>query len=796
MLKSYLKIAFRNIIKHKGFSFINITGLAIGLTCTILMLVYVNHELSYDRFHKNAENIYKVFSKTETDWYALSSGALKSAIVDGFPEVINAARVCPWGGYIDFDGFINYEGHRYKENRFFIVDPEFLDIFTFPLISGTPKKALSEPFSVVLTQEMAEKYFNNKDPIGKILKFDGKYEYKVTGILKNIPANSHLIFDFLISLNTIYSTSYQGRIEELINWENYFSATYIQLEKGSDPNTIENKLQALVQRNLGERSEGKFHLQPLTKIYLNPMNPPIGISGDVSYVYLFSVIAFISMLIACFNYINLSTARSTNRMKEVGIRKVVGANRFNLVKQFFSESILYIVISLIVSIFLVKLFLPAFGSFIDRGLSFRLVSDSVLLLELICITVFLGIFSGSYPALFLSSFSPFNMLKGGFIIRGQRSNKIRNSLVFIQFIFFISLVICTFSVYNQLSYIKNTNLGFTRDNIIVVPVAQMNLERNYEALKTELSRHSQISGISVSNKLPSLITGGGDARWEGKTDENIRFIHGLVDYSFLDLYGIELLQGRNFSKEIPADIKQAYLLNETAVKAIGWKAPIGKRFNQWGEEDGFVIGVIDDFHFLPLHHKIESLVISLIQNEWEEAAYISIKISTNDITGTMSFVEQKFKKFLPDYSFSYTFFDDQIDRMYDSERKLWQSLIIFTLIAVFIACLGLLGLASFTAEQRTKEIGIRKVLGASVSGIFMLLSQEYTKCVVLANIIAWPVAYHFINKWLQNFAYKINLSVWNFIFSGLVALAIAILTVGYQTIKAAYANPVNSLRYE
>ena len=796
MLKNYLKIALRNIRRHKGYSFINIFGLSIGITCTILMLIYVHHELSYDRFHKNAENIYRVTNKKEMDWNALSPGALKSALLADFPEVVRAVRVCPWGGYIDFNGSINYEGNRYIENKFLIVDPEFLDIFTFPLISGDSKKALSEPFSVVLTQEMAEKYFSNEDPMGRILKFDNRYDYKITGILKNVPANSHFVFDFLISLETMYYTSYRGRKSALINWSHWFSATYIQLEKNCNPNVLENKLQALVKKHIGERSKNEFHLQTLTKIYLNPLNPPMGKTSDIRYIYLFSVIAFIIMLIACFNYINLSTAHSARRLKEIGIRKIVGADRPHLIRQFLGESILFAIIAFILSITFVELILPAFGSLIDRELNFGFFYDSWILLALICIIALVGIISGSYPALFLSSLSPLNTLKGGFKIGSKKSSGVRNSLVIIQFVFSIGLIICTFTIYNQLSYIKNRDLGFKKNHIIIIPVTEMNLERDYEPFKNELSQYSQISDISVSSKLPSLITGGGGAKWEGKTDENIRFTRGFVDYDFLDLYGIELLEGRNFSKRIPADIEQAYILNKSAVKAIGWEVPIGKRFNQWGKEDGVVIGVVDDFHFLPLHQKIEPLVLSLIQNDWEEARFFSIKISPSDIASTLSFIEEKFKEFSPDSPFSYSFLDEIIDRMYRSERKLGQSFIYFTLIAVLIACLGLFGLTSFTAEQKTKEIGIRKVLGASVSNIFLLLTKEFAKCVLIANIIAWPIAYYAMHRWLQGFAYRINIGPWTFILAAALALIIALLTVSYQAIKAATANPVDSLRYE
>jgi putative ABC transport system permease protein len=594
----------------------------------------------------------------------------------------------------------------------------------------------------------------------------------------------------------MFYTSYRGRKGALINWTHWFSATYVQLEKGCNPTILESKIQTLVEKHIGERSQNEFHLQALTKIYLNNINPPIGKSGDIRYIYLFSGIAFISILIACFNYMNLSTARSAHRFKEVGIRKIVGANRPHLIRQFLGESTLLAIISLIFSLFLVRLLLPAFGSLTDRELDFNLFYDSWMLFALICIIVLIGTISGSYPAIFLSSFSPLNTLKGGFKASPKKSSGVRNSLVIIQFVFSIGLIICTFTVHNQLSYIKNRDLGFRKDHIIIVPATGMNLERDYEPLKNELSQYSQISDVSVSNKLPSLITGGGGAKWEGKTDENIRFTRGFVDYNFLDLYGIELLEGRNFSKRITTDIEQAYILNQTAVKAIGWKSPIGKRFNQWGNEDGVVIGVMDDFHFLSLHRKIEPLVLSLIQNEWEEATYLSIKTSSKDIAGTLSFIEKKLNEFSPEYLFSYSFFDEQIDRMYRSEQKLGQSFIYFTLITVFVACLGLFGLTSFTAEQKTKEIGIRKVLGASVSGIVCLLSRELVKWVFIANLIAWPLAWLFSNRWLQNFAYRINVSIWTFILSATLALAIALITVSYQSIKAAMANPVDSLRYE
>jgi putative ABC transport system permease protein len=796
MFKNYIKVALRNLKRYKVFSFINITGLTIGISCTILMLVYVQHELSYDKFHKNAENIYKVVHKTGEDWNGLTPGALKPALLDEMPEVITAVRICPWGGYIDFNGSISHDDRRYTEDNFFIVDAEFLDTFTYPLISGNPEKALSEPFSVVLTQKMADKYFGKQDPMGKILKFDNQYEYKITGILEDVPANSHLMFDFLISLETMFATSYRERKGDLINWGHSFSAIYIQLENGSNPHIFDRKLQSLVETHTGDKSEQEFYLQPLTKIYLNPINPPIGKSNDIRYIYLLIGIALIIVLLACFNYMNLSTARSTSRIREIGIRKIVGANRRLLIMQFLGESILFAFISLVISIFLAKLLLPSFSSLIERDLNFALLNESWILSALICVTFLVGLISGSYPALYLSSLKPLNTLREGFKVGSKHFFGVRHSLVIIQFVVSIGLIICTLTVYNQLRFIKETNLGFSRDHIIVVPVAEMEAERDYEPIRSELSQHSRILEISLSSSLPSLITGGGDARWEGKTDENIRFVRGFVDYNFLDFYDIELLEGRNFSKSMTTDIKQAYILNETAVRAIGWTAPIGKKFNQWGDEDGVVIGVINDFHFLSLHQKIEPLVLSLIQNEWEEARYVSLKISSNDIASTLSFVEEKFNEFSPDYHFRYSFLDEYIDRMYNSERKLGESFITFTMIALFIACLGLFGLTAFTTEQKTKEIGIRKVLGASVSSVVLLLSKELSKRMLIANLIAWPIAWFFSYRWLQNFSYRTNISIWTFVATAAVVFITAMLTVSVQSIKAATANPVDSLRYE
>jgi len=786
MFKNYIKITFRHIKRHKGYSFINIAGLAIGMTCCILILLYIQYELSYDKFHEDAQDIYRIAFEIpdRIDMNASSFGLLAPALMQDFPEVQSAARIRR------LESTVFYKDHAFTEKNFFLADPRFFDVFTFPVISGDPENALSQPFSVMITQEMTEKYFGDEDPIGKTMLIDNKHDYKITGILKNPPQNSHFKFDFLASFITIdkiwedYSLSWMNTNRIL---------TYVKLQENFNPDDLERKFPEFLKRY--GREDVVFHLQPLTGIHLHgTIRNDIEANSDIRYVYIFSVIAFLIVLIACFNTMNLSTARSVYRSKEVGVRKVVGAERKHIIRQFMSESIIFALAALVISVFLIKLLLPAFNSLVDRNLSFNFFSDNEILLGLFILAIIVGFISGSYPALFLSSFHPVHILKGMRVHKG--SSAFRNFLVVFQFSISIVLIIGTLVIYQQLHYIKTRDLGFHKEQIVIVDIKDENLKNVYQTMRNDLKQNPRILGASFSCDLPNEIDARNSYRWEGQTEENRwqLFNTAAVDNEFIDLLGLELTMGRNFSEEFPSD-KQACILSETAVRTIGWENPIGKRFGY--REEGRVIGVIKDFHHLSLHSAIGPTVFLHVDKETDlNLNYLLIKINPGDIPGTLAFIKKKFKEYSAHYPFSFTFLDDRVDRMYRTDNKLGQILNVFSFTAIFIACLGLFGLAAFTAERRTKEIGIRKVIGATVSNIFFLLSREFIKLVLMAFILAWPIAYFAMNRWLQGFAYRTHVGMAAFILSALSAFVIVLVTISYQSVKAATANPVDSLRYE
>ncbi len=786
MFKNYLKTALRHIKRHKWYSFINISGLAIGMTCCILILLYIQYELSYDKFHDDAHDIYRIAFEIPDRLVmnASSFGLLAPALMQNFPEVQSAARIRR------LESTVFYKNNAFTEKNFFLADPEFFDVFTFPVIAGDPEKALGEPFSVMITQETAEKYFGDEDPIGKTLLIDNKHDYKITGILKNPPQNSHFKFDFLASFITIdkiwedYSLSWMNTNRIL---------TYVRLQKDYDPDDLERKFPEFLRRY--GREDVVFHLQPLTGIHHHgTIRNDLEANSDIRYIYIFSVIAFLIVLIACFNYMNLSTARSVYRSKEVGVRKVVGAERKHIIRQFMSESIIFALAALFISVFLVKLLLPVFNSLVDRYLFFNFFSNNEMLLGLFILAAIVGFISGSYPALFLSSFHPVLILKGMRSSKG--SSAFRNFLVVFQFAISIVLIIGTLVIYKQLHYIKNRNLGFHKEQIVIVDIKDENVKNIYQTMKNDLKQNPRILGASFSCDLPNEIDARNSFRWEGQTEENRwqLFNTAAVDNEFIDLLGLELTEGRNFSEEFPTD-KQACILSETAVKTIGWENPIGKRFGYWKE--GTVIGVMKDFHHLSLHSAIGPTVLLHVDKEADlNLNYLLIKINPGDIPGTLAFIKKKFKEYSPHYPFNVTFLDDRVDKMYRTDNKLGQILNVFSFTAIFIACLGLFGLAAFTAERRTKEIGIRKVIGATVSNIVILLSREFIKLMLIAFILACPIAYFAMNRWLHGFAYKTHVGVAVFILSALLAFISVLLTVSYQSIKAARANPVDSLRYE
>ncbi len=790
MFKNYLKIALRSMKRHKIYSFLNITGLTIGMTCFILILLWVQDELSFDKFHENANQLYRVITEQHHSGQVTRTSEtqfpLAVALKNDFPEISNSARLLTkWG-----NKFIKYKSNSFNENRVFFADPSFLEMFSFPLQKGDPETALLEPYSIVLTQETAYKYFKNEDPIGKILQidyFNKLTDFKVTGILKNIPHNSHLQFDFLLPFHLF---DYSDVADPWSTVDNY--QTYVLLNKYASLKEINQKIADYKSKHV-PGSHDKYYLQPLTRIHLySDVKFDSPANSDIRYVYFFTVISIFILLIACINFMNLSTARSANRAKEVGLRKVIGAQRIQLIRQFFGESLLYSFVAFVCAIIFVIAILPLFNNLSGKTLSIAGYRSAYIFLFLLGVTIMTGGISGSYPAFFLSSFTPVSVLTGSLssMMRRTKSNFFRKPLVIIQFSISIILIIGTLIVSSQLRFLQNKNLGFNKDNLIYIPV-RGDLAQNYKSLKRELLGNPNIKGVTAANILPKHGNESLLDEWEGNTDDDKIVVNiTSVDYDYFKTLNMKIVQGRNFSKAFPADLSEAVIVNEEAVRQMGMVFPIGKRL--WGKR---IIGVVKDYHYKSLHEPIEPIVLSLT-NRWLYFIFIKINSHSLDLAGTIKSIKDVYEKFVSEYPFEFHFLDTDIDNFYYKEKQIHKTFTYFTFLGIFIACLGLFGLASFTAEQRTKEIGIRKVLGASVSSIVLLLTKEFTKWVLISNLIAWPFAYYAMNKWLQNFAYHINISVWLFIISAGLTLVIAFLTVSYQSIKAALANPVESLGYE
>lgn len=795
VMKNYLKITLRNIKRHCVYTVINITGLTLGLTCCILIFLFVNFELSYDKYHANSNNIFRVVMRQKgnmrmgTDCFNSTPGGLKNAIVEDFPEVLKSTRA------FQRSGNINKDGELIREQNITYADPEFLEMFTFAMITGDPKTALREPFSILLTAEMASKYFGFEDPIGKMLSIDNN-EYKVTGIMENIPANTRYPFDFLASFKTIYTIYRSEERVEAWNTGNQRWNTYILLSEYSDPVVFEKKLIPFIKKYRGENINQEFVLQALTRIHLHShTRGEIGVVGDMKTVYLFSIIAFFILLIACLNYMNLSTARSSKRAREIGIRKVVGAHRSNLIYQLLSESLFLVLIAFGISIVLVKMLLPTFNSLIDRELEFVQLLYTSSLLGISGILILTGFFAGSYSAFYLSSCKPLIVIKNTFSCRSNRLANFRNILVNIQFVISIVLIICTMVMVKQMNFIRKKDLGYRTDHIIY-GYGGRSLRLNFEAFKNELIKNPQIQEVYVGGNLPISILANNNPFLDGKDEREDWSVYcGAVGYDFLEFFNIDLIEGRSYTKEFSGDAGGTYLINETLAKMAGWENPIGKKLNVDHEESREVIGVFKDFHNTSLHSTLEPMAIYL-RSPKRSSGYYAVKIHSSDIPAVLSYLKKQYLKFSQDYPFQYSFLNERIDRMYKVEHKLGKSFYCFSLIAIIIASLGLFGLVTFTAEQKIKEIGIRKVLGASVLTIVQILSKKFLTLVLLANIVAWPIAYYAMNRWLQNFVYRTNLNLWIFIYSGSVALIIALFTISYQTIRAAWANPVDSLRYE
>jgi putative ABC transport system permease protein len=786
MIKNYLKVAFRNIRRHKGFSFINIAGLAIGLACCLLITIWVLDELSYDKFHENAANLYRV---EEDQHYSgrifyvyVTPYPLGPALKAEIPEIIDATRVV-WPGGVLF----KYEDSTFFEDNGRAVDPSFLTMFTYPLVKGDKTTALDSPFSVVLNENLAEKYFGVEDPIGKVITLNNQHEFTVTGVLENIPHNTYLQFDFLIPYEIMKNTG-QTREEDFGTNSIY---TFVQLPDGTPPEAVNQKIFGFI-RTKNPESGTDLRLMPFTRLHLHEFFGYEKGAGAIQYVYIFSVIAFIVLLIACINFMNLSTARSTNRAKEVGLRKVVGALKSHLVRQFYGESVVYAFIALIFAVGIVTLLLPAFSNLSGKELSWSVAGIETILIGLLGITLFTGLVAGSYPAMFLSAFQPARVLKRG-LWSGSGGARFRRVLVVVQFALSILLIIGTAVVYQQLNYIKSIRLGWEKEHLVYIPM-RADTRKSYNALKQELIQSPQILNVTGTSQLPTHISSNsGGADWEGK-DPEFQILIGInaVDFDFVETLKIEMADGRSFDRAYTSDLSKAWIVNEEVARLMDKDSVIGERFRHVGVE-GTIIGVMKNFHYQTLRNKIEPLAIVVGQDSLN---YTIIRIPPEDVSASLVLIEKTWKRVIPTYPFEYRFMDDRYDMMYRSEQRIGTLLRYFAILAVFVACLGLFGLASFMAEKRTKEIGIRKVLGASIAQVTGLMCKEFFLLVLVANVIAWPAAYFVMRKWLQSYAYRVDLGYFSFIGAMLLALFVAILSVGYQAIRAAKANPADSIRYE
>ncbi len=787
MLKNYFKIALRNF--KKGHAYINVAGLAVGMACCVLIALFVRDELSYDRYHENAERIVRLVEER-----ARVGAPFAPVMQAEFPEVEQAVRL----HHMFWSTPLLTVGERgFYEGRIFFADSNLFAVFSFRLLRGDPKTALAAPFSMILTETTAAKYFGDADPIGQIITYDDIHEYTVTGIVEDTPPNSHFRFDFLASFSTLYANEEFWGMP--LTWTNPTAITYLLLRDPGAAEALEAAIPDFIVRHRGEefRDWRTFRLQPLTDIHLkSKLRFETEPNGDIAYVYIFALIGLAVLLIACSNFINLTTARSAERAREVGLRKVVGAHRGQLIRQFLSESMLMSVLAGALAVALAGLALPVFNTLAGKALTMDAVVSGGMLAGLIGVVLFVGVAAGSYPAFVLARFRPVTVLKGA-ATPATGGAMLRKGLVLFQFAVSMVLIAGTAIVYEQLAFMQSRTLHVDDEQIVVAPMLDRSFRPQVETLKEALMQHPQVVAVSGSHRVPGQLMNGFGYVVEGGDREDPVSVRDVgVDHDFTKTFGLELAAGRGFSREIVTDETDAYLINETAAQAFGWMDPedaVGQRIERVdGAQPGVVVGVVEDFHYLSLHHPIEPLVMHLrpfVMN-------LAIRVRADDLPATLASLERTWQQFTPAFPFDYYFLDDAFDSRYRAEKRAGQLVGYFALLAIFIACLGLFGLAAFSAAQRTKEIGVRKVLGATVGGLVVLLSREFVRLVGLAFVLAVPLAYVAMSRWLDGFAYRVEISWGIFLMVGSLTLAIALVTVSYQAVKAALADPVESLRYE
>jgi putative ABC transport system permease protein len=796
MLLHNLKNAFRFIGRYTGFSLINISGLTISFFCCLLIILYIQSELRFDRFHKNGNKIYRVVMKqpgnmvmgSSSDWWVVSPAILKPTWENELPEVDFVTRTI--FRFLTF----RHLGQLIDEEILF-VDPEFLDIFTFPLIRGNQKKALSEPYSVVISNEMALKYFGRGDPTGKTLTLNDGKQLTVTGVLKEIPKNSHLRFDFLVSFKTLESILGRSLLSD--NWLNNSFKTYLTLNDNTDLDQLDAKLRKYDIEGFNGKT-WTFHLQPLFEIHFN--NQILYGTGDRGTLFIFTTVGLFILFIACFNYLNLYISHYRTRLKDISVRKIAGASKYLLIRQFFSESFIVVLISFVIALATVRLTMPLFHSFFREILDFQEIWSLQFFLAGAGLVVLIAILAGAYPAIYLSRFHLLTTLKGGRAKLSKDSQYFRKAMVVIQFSLAVTLIAGTVTISKQMRFIGLKDLGYAKENILCLNLMRLffsesyNLNKQMKPLKQELLLNSDIICVSASTDLPCHVGWSNIPTWEGKPeDENPFFYRMIVDYDFFNLYGIKLTDGRNFSREMATDDGNAYIVNSAAAKRLDFQSPVNSRFGFDGKL-GTIVGVTDDFNFESLHKPVTPLGIGVKEEYYWH--FISIKIKNTHIPETLGYIEGIWNKFVPDYPMDYSFIDDNVVKMYGKDRQLSKSMNYLSLMALFISCLGIFGLMSFTLKESTKEIGIRKALGASLPGLVSFLTRDLFFVVCIATLAGSILGWYFSTSWLKNFAYRINWGIDIIIISSILTFLLAIIPISFKLIKSVRTNPVESLRYE
>jgi putative ABC transport system permease protein len=801
MLKNYLKITFRNLRRNKTYTFINVFGLAIGVACCLIILLYVQHELSYDTFHLQKERIFRIAAESvtgdKTSSMAVSPAPLTRVLYQEFSEVESVVRFLP-----EEKVLIRFGDKQFYEDGFHWVDSTVFDVFSFPLIQGNLKKALAAPNSLVISEDLANKYFGNENPIGKIVSMQARrlgesIDFTISGVVKNVPPHSHIKFSLLAPLSML---GVDG--DEL--WSFHMFSTYVLLKDRHSASALEAKFPVIIDKYMGKTlastgSKERFFLQPLTQIHLHSnLIGELEPNGNITYVYIFLLAAIFILFIACINFMNLATVHAMNRAKEVGVRKVIGAKRSQLIKQFLSESCFLSLVSCLIAAALVQGLLPVLNRLAGSELIIDYFSNWTYLTGIAGISLLVGLLSGIYPAFIISAYKPVEVLKGK--LRTSQGLLLQKSLMVGQFAISIGLLISTSIVYQQMNYIKNKNLGFDQSQVLVLPLNDGTVREKYDVFKNTLLKHRDVIGVAASSTIPGRTVPANLVRPEGTHQNEGQVMQMLfVGHDFIPTLGMDLSAGRDFSEDFPTDEQEAFIINEEAARQFGWQTPLGKKIDWINPttnaliKSGKVIGVVKDFHIQPLQEKIQPLVLQIMPNRFQ---FMYIKLAPGNGLASLQFLEHTWREIYPNHPFEFSFLNDTLTKMYQAERRLGNVFGYFSLLAIFIACIGLFGMASYTVKQRTKEMGIRKVLGASIADIIFLLSSHFIKLVFIAFLVATPGAYLMMNKWLESFSYRIAIGISSFIVAGLAAIMIAWLTISFQSVKAALGNPVNSLRNE